>query len=332
MAALISLCFFFIFGKRCINILKNHLGGGVRKWVPETHNKKSGTPSMGGILIFFSVLVAMIFSGNFQNSYVLMLLICYFLFSLIGFADDFLKETKPDRRGLRGKYKIFGQLAIGLGMGIWLYFFNKNDSTTLLAIPFTSGKFLNLGIWYIPFVAFVFVSSSNAVNITDGLDGLAIGLTLLIFITFTIFAYLSGHKVIAQYLKIFFIVNAGETAVFGSALAGACLGFLWFNSHPAQIIMGDTGAISLGGIIGVMAVMLKQELLLPLAGGVFAIETISVIIQIIYYKLTKKRFFKMAPLHHHFELSGWHESKVIIRLWILGAICSLLALSTLKIR
>jgi phospho-N-acetylmuramoyl-pentapeptide-transferase len=292
---------------------------------------KQGTPTMGGILILFSVFMTTIIWGNLSNHYVNILLLTLLLFGFIGFVDDYLMQIKKRNMGFSAKGKFLIQVLFGLIIG-WLIY-KCPDFNSTLTIPFFKDISPDLGIWYIPFACLVIVATSNAVNLTDGLDGLAIGPYIVASVTYMFFAYVAGHLQIAEYLHLRHIASAGEIAVVCGTLAGAGLGFLWFNAHPAQIFMGDSGSIPLGGILGTIAIITKQEILLLIVGGLFVIEALSVIIQVSYFKLTKgKRIFRMAPLHHHFELKGWHESKVIVRFWIISITLALLSLSTLKIR
>ena len=298
---------------------------------PESHLGKQGTPTMGGILILFSVFITTIIWGKLSNHYVNILLLTLVLFGCIGFIDDYLMQIKKRNMGFTARGKFLIQVLFGLIIG-WLIY-KCPDFNSFLTIPFFKNISPDLGIWYIPFACLVIVGTSNAVNLTDGLDGLAIGPYIIAGVTYMFFAYVTGHVHIAEYLHLKYIASAGEIAVICGTLAGAGLGFLWFNAHPAQIFMGDSGSIPLGGILGTIAVMTKQEILLVIVGGLFVIEALSVIIQVSYFKLTKgKRIFRMAPLHHHFELKGWHESKVIVRFWIISITLALLSLSTLKIR
>ncbi len=321
---------------------KKKMGQQIRKDGPKTHLNKSGTPTMGGILIIGVISFSVLFWGRIDNIYILLLLFTIVGFGIIGFIDDYKKLILKNTKGLSIKEKLIWQTILASIISIALYIYNHGNLP--IYIPFIDKPVVNdVTNWTIPLYFFdlplyifwgiiVIVMSSNAVNLTDGLDGLAIGLLIFVGIAFAILSYLSGHTKVAEYLNIAFVKEASELTVFCAALVGASIGFLWFNSHPAQVFMGDTGSLSLGGVIGVLALMLKKEFLLIIIGGVFVIEAISVLIQIFYYKKTKKRYFKMAPIHHHFELSGLHESKVIIRLWIIGAILGLLALSTLKIQ
>ena len=298
---------------------------------PQSHMGKQGTPTMGGILILFSVFMTTIIWGTLSNHYVNILLLTLLLFGFIGFVDDYLMQIKKRNMGFSAKGKFLIQVLFGLIIG-WLIY-KCPDFNSTLTIPFFKDISPDLGIWYIPFACLVIVATSNAVNLTDGLDGLAIGPYIVASVTYMFFAYVAGHLQIAEYLHLRHIASAGEIAVVCGTLAGAGLGFLWFNAHPAQIFMGDSGSIPLGGILGTIAIITKQEILLLIVGGLFVIEALSVIIQVSYFKLTKgKRIFRMAPLHHHFELKGWHESKVIVRFWIISITLALLSLSTLKIR
>jgi phospho-N-acetylmuramoyl-pentapeptide-transferase len=342
-AVMISLLVFVIFGKRFIVWISDKTGKSIRPDTPESHKKKKGTPSMGGILIVAASIASTLLCANLLNPNIVVCLLTLFGFALIGFFDDYLKEVKKDGKGVTSRFKFTAQTILATGIAFYLYYHNPNSyligntfgvsmKASEISIPFLSYSHFDLGWWYIPFAAFVIVASSNAVNMTDGLDGLAIGLTFFVVFSFTVLTYLSGHKGIAEYLKIPFVPHVGEIAVFTGALAGACLGFLWYNSHPAEIFMGDTGALSLGGVLGVIALLLKYEFLLAIIGGVFVAEALSVILQVASFKLRKKRIFKMAPLHHHFELLGWHENKVITRFWIAGAVLALIGIATLKIR
>ena len=298
---------------------------------PQSHLGKQGTPTMGGILILFSIFITTLIWGNLSNHYVNILLLALMLFGFIGFVDDYLMQIKKRNMGFSAKGKFLIQVLFALIIS-WLIY-KCPDFSSRLTIPFFKDLSPDLGIWYIPFACLVIVGTSNAVNLTDGLDGLAIGPYIVASATYMLFAYVSGHARIAEYLHVQHIASAGEISVVCGTLAGAGLGFLWFNSHPAQIFMGDSGSIPLGGILGTIAVITKHEILLLIVGGLFVMEALSVIIQVGYFKLTKgKRVFRMAPLHHHFELKGWAEPKVIVRFWIISITLALLSLSTLKIR
>jgi phospho-N-acetylmuramoyl-pentapeptide-transferase len=307
----------------------------IREEGPKSHNAKIGTPTMGGLLVIGALLISILICGNFFNLYTIIILFATIGFAVIGFIDDYLKISKKTSDGLHGKIKIISQIFIATIITVVLYIIQLefHNDITYLTIPFFKNVKLYLGPFvFIPLGIFIIVAFSNAVNITDGLDGLASGLLIAVVSTVGLLCYLSGHEAFAKYLYLDFIPMSGELLVYCFAFIGGLCGFLWFNSYPAQIFMGDTGSISFGGIVGTLAIMIKQELLLALIGGVFVVEALSVIIQVSYYKLTKKRVFLMAPLHHHFELKGWKESKVISRFWIIGAILAVIALGSLKLR
>ncbi|MCP3941272.1 MAG: phospho-N-acetylmuramoyl-pentapeptide-transferase [Desulfobacteraceae bacterium] len=310
---------------------KMQIGQIIQADGPKSHMGKQGTPTMGGILILFSIFVSTILWGNLSNHYVSILLLTLLLFGFIGFIDDYLMLVKKSNMGFTARGKFIVQVIFGLIIGLLIY--KCPDFNTTLTVPFLKDFSPNLGIYYIPFACLVIVGTSNAVNLTDGLDGLAIGSYIVAGVTYMFFAYVAGHAQFAGYLHVRHIASAGEITVICGILAGAGLGFLWFNAHPAQVFMGDAGSIPLGAILGTIAVVTKQEILLLIVGGIFVIEALSVIIQVAYFKITKgKRVFRMAPLHHHFELKGWHESKVIVRFWIIAITLALISLSTLKIR
>lgn len=331
-AGLTAFLICFLFGPFVIKKLSQmQIGQIIQTDGPQSHMGKQGTPTMGGILILFSIFTTTVIWGNLTNHYVNILLLTLILFGFIGFIDDYLMQVKKRNMGFTAKGKFLIQIVFGLIISYLIYRCPDFDSS--LTIPFLKDVSPDLGIWYIPFACLVIVGTSNAVNLTDGLDGLAIGPYIVSSVTYMFFAYVAGHIQIAEYLHVRHIASAGEIAVICGTLAGAGLGFLWFNAHPAQIFMGDSGSIPLGGILGTIAIITKQEILLLIVGGLFVIEALSVIIQVVYFKLTKgKRVFRMAPLHHHFELKGWHESKVIVRFWIISITLALLSLSTLKIR
>lgn len=303
----------------------------IRDEGPESHKIKVGTPTMGGLLVIISVIFSLLICGNFSNLYILIILFCTISFGIIGFFDDYLKISRKSSDGLHGKFKLISQLLLAVIISTAIYIILGKEAA-YLNVPFLKDVKIPLGILYIPFGTFVIVAFSNAVNLTDGLDGLAGGLLIAVFATFGVLSYIIGHKKIAEYLYLDFIGMSGELLVYCFAVIGGLCGFIWYNSHPAEIFMGDTGSLSFGGIVGTMALMIKQELLLAIVGGVFVAETMSVIIQVVSYKLTGKRVFKMAPLHHHFELKGWDESKVIARFWIVGGIMAVIAMGSLKIR
>lgn len=306
----------------------------IRTDGPQTHLAKEGTPTMGGIIILTAIIIPTVLWADLTNYFILMILLTTFWLGLIGFMDDYLKAVKHQPKGMVARKKLIGQLSLGIVFGLVLTFLPPNssfDGTT--GIPFLKNYILNLGILYIPFVAMVITGFSNGVNLSDGLDGLAIGLSGICFVAFTGLTYVTGRADFSNYLQIEYIPGAGEMAVYCGAALGAAIGFLWFNSHPAEVFMGDTGALALGGALGAIAVLIKKELILVIVGGVFVIEALSVVIQVLSYRYRGgRRIFKMAPLHHHFELLGWPESKVVIRFWIIGALFALLTLSTLKIR
>ena len=287
---------------------------------------------MGGALIVGAVMVSIIFWGKLNNFYLLLVIPATLLLMALGFVDDYIKSILKKKEGVPARLKLFLQIVIAVSVAFAIYFFpsSAKDATTLY-LPFLNKPVIDLGVMWILFAVIVIVGSSNAVNLTDGLDGLAVGTVMLVGTSLGIMTYLTGHAEIAEYLRIPYIPAAAELTVFIAALLGALLGFLWFNSNPATVFMGDTGALALGGIIGVVAVMIKKELFLFIVGGVFVIEALSVIIQVVSFKTRGKRVFKMAPIHHHFELSGWPEQKVVVRMWIIGIILAILGLSSLKI-
>jgi phospho-N-acetylmuramoyl-pentapeptide-transferase len=331
-AAITSLLICFIFGPAIIKFLqRREAGESIRTDGPESHRLKSGTPTMGGLMIILAIVVSSILWMDISTVYTWVALLSVVGFGLLGFVDDWLKTYKKRSDGMEASVKFSGQVILALTVSLFL-FFNPTEHTTLLYIPFIKQPILDMGWLYVPFGVLLLVGTTNAVNLTDGLDGLATGLVILVGLTFTALSYLAGRVDYAEYLQIPFLPGSGELSVFALALVGACVGFLWFNAHPAEIMMGDTGSLSLGGAIGVMSMMIKKEILLIVVGGVFVLEAASVIIQVVSYKLRGKRVFRMAPLHHHFELIGWAESKVVLRLWILGGLFAILSLSTLKIR
>jgi phospho-N-acetylmuramoyl-pentapeptide-transferase len=334
-AALTALLISFILGPWLIERMRRiKLGQYIREEGPKSHQQKAGTPTMGGILINIAILIPTLLWADILNPYIWIVLFVTFAYGVIGFIDDYRKLVKKQNLGLTAKEKFSMQIVVALLAGLAIAYLPmlRNNYSTTLTFPFLKNVVLNLGFLYIPFIVVIIVGASNAVNLTDGLDGLAIGSTLIAAATYTILTYAAGHSRIADYLRIAWVPQTGELAVFCGAMLGASLGFLWFNAHPAEIFMGDVGSLALGGAIGCLAVMIKQELLLVLVGGLFVIEALSVIIQVASFKLTGRRIFKMSPLHHHFELSGWRETKVVVRFWIIAVIFSLLALATLKLR
>ncbi|MDD2389734.1 MAG: phospho-N-acetylmuramoyl-pentapeptide-transferase [Desulfobacterales bacterium] len=307
------------------------IGQYVRDDGPQSHLKKNGTPTMGGVLIIGSICMSTLLWTNLTNRYIWIVLLITAGYGLIGFADDYLKVIRKQSKGLSARSKLVLQTVTALVAGVLLFSFF--DLNTRVTVPFFKGLSPDLGWGYIFFAVLVIVGTSNAVNLTDGLDGLAIGPVIITAVTYMVFAYVAGHVRIADYLQITYVAGSGELAVFCGAMAGAGLGFLWFNTYPAQIFMGDVGSLSLGGAIGTVAVITKQEILLVLVGGLFVIEALSVIFQVGFFKMTNgRRIFRMAPLHHHFELKGWPEPKVCVRFWIISIILALISISTLKLR
>ncbi len=332
MATLTALVISFLLGRPLIDYLREfQIGQTIRLDGPESHLQKSGTPTMGGLLILFATTFSCLLWARFDNPYFWVVILVTLSYGAIGFLDDYLKITRKSHNGLAGKYKLGMQLVVGALVGLYLW--NDPGFKTTLAVPFFKHLNPDLGIWYIPFVALVIAGASNAVNLTDGLDGLAIGPVMIAGTTYLFFAYLAGHLKLAQYLQIPYIAGAGELSVVCGAMLGAGMGFLWYNAYPAEVFMGDVGSLSLGGLLGAVAVVTKHEIVLAIVGGIFVVEAASVIIQVGYFKLSGgKRVFRMAPIHHHFELKGWPEPKVIVRFWIISIILALMALSTLKLR
>ncbi len=333
-AAITALLISFFVGPYVIKKLRqNQIGEEIRPDGPQTHLKKAGTPTMGGLIILSALVVPTLLWAKVTNIYILLILFATLWMGIVGFIDDYLKVVKKYPKGLVARYKLAGQITLGLIVGAVLYFAPQFEGIrTLSTVPFFKDYEIDFGILYIPMVVFVITGFSNAVNLTDGLDGLAIGLVGISSLAWAAIAYISGRIDFSDYLNIIYLPGAGELTVFCAALVGAALGFLWYNASPAQVFMGDTGALALGSALGTMAILLKKELLLAIIGGVFVAEVLSVIIQVTYYKRTKKRVFKMAPIHHHFELLGWPEQKVVVRFWIVGILLILFSLSTFKIR
>jgi phospho-N-acetylmuramoyl-pentapeptide-transferase len=331
-ASLTAFFICFLLGPWMIRKLANmQVGQYIRDDGPKSHFDKAGTPTMGGTLIILSVTVSVLLWSDLTNYFVWIVLFVTLGFGLIGFIDDYLMQVKKQSKGLTVRKKLILQAIVALITGYLVY--ASPNFSTVVTIPFFKNASPDFGWGYILFAAFVIVGASNAVNLTDGLDGLAIGPVIIAASTYMIFAYVSGHVKIAAYLQLNYVPGAGELSIFCGALAGAGLGFLWFNSYPAQIFMGDVGSLSLGAFLGTVAVITKQEILLALVGGLFVIEALSVIFQVGFFKMTSgKRIFRMAPLHHHFELKGWPEPKVIVRFWIIAIALALLAMSTLKLR
>lgn len=306
------------------------LGQKIRTDGPQSHLGKSGTPTMGGLLIIFSVLLTTVLWADITNFYIWLVLLSLVGFGLIGFVDDYIKILRGQSQGLTATQKIVGQL--GVAMGIGLFFYLSPGYSTELSVPFFKSFTPDLGMLYIPFAILVIVGCSNAVNLTDGLDGLAVGPVIISSMAYTVVAWAVGNKLVSGYLLVPHIVGAGELAILTASIVGAGLGFLWFNTYPASVFMGDVGSLPLGAALGTVAVVCKHELLLILVGGVFVMEAVSVIFQVASFKSRGKRIFLMAPLHHHFELKGWEEPKVVVRLWIIAIILGLLSISTLKLR
>lgn len=333
-AAVFAILIVLVFGRRFIDLLRKwSVTQHVRDEVPDSHRPKQGTPSMGGILILLSILLSSVLFCDLGNPNIMVLISATIYFGLLGFWDDHVKIFRKKPRGLSIGTKLLCQAGYGVALGLYLYFFGPAGYADKTNLIFVKNYIISVGVLYPAFIALVVVGSSNGVNLTDGLDGLAIGLIGVAALAYAALAYAAGHAVISDYLNIIFLKDGGEITVFCAAIAGASLGFLWFNAYPAQVFMGDTGALSLGAIIGTAAILIKQEILLVLVGGVFVIEVLSVLLQVVYFRRTGgKRLFRMAPLHHHFELKGLVEPKVVVRFWIVGVIFLLFALSTLKIR
>jgi len=333
-AAITALLISFVVGPYVIRKLKEkQIGEEIRTDGPQTHLKKAGTPTMGGLIILAAVLLPTLLWAQVANLYVILILFATVWMGAVGFLDDYLKVVKKKPKGLVARYKLVGQITLGAIIGAVIYLWPElRGINTLTSVPFFKNYEIDFGIFYIPMVIFVVTATSNAVNLSDGLDGLAAGLVGISVTAWAAIAYVTGRVDFSDYLNILYLPGAGELTVFCAALVGAALGFLWFNAYPAQVFMGDTGALALGSGLGTLAVLLKKELWLPIIGGVFVAENLSVIVQVAYYKRTRKRIFKMAPLHHHFELLGWEEPKVVIRFWIAAILLALLSLSTFKIR
>ena len=330
-----ALIFGFIFGRPLINLLKRRQTNGqpIRDDGPESHiETKQGTPTMGGLLILSALLVSTLLWARPDNQYVWMVLFVTVGFGLIGFADDFAKVSKNTHKGVSGKMRLGIGFAIAAIAGYWAAMVHPDDLTYRLALPVFKDTLLNLGIFFIPFSMIVIVGAANAVNLTDGLDGLAIMPVMIASGTLGVIAYVVGRFDFAQYLEVHYVAGTGELLIFSASLIGGGLGFLWYNAPPAAVFMGDTGSLALGGALGAIAVATKHELVLAIVGGLFVIEALSVIIQVLYFKRTGKRVFLMAPVHHHFEKKGWSEPQIVIRFWIVSLILALIGLATLKIR
>ncbi|MFT6068785.1 MAG: phospho-N-acetylmuramoyl-pentapeptide-transferase [Bacteriovoracaceae bacterium] len=330
-AFLIASAISIIWGKAFIKFMKmKQFGQVIREDGPQSHLKKAGTPTMGGVVILGSIAFALVFCGNFLSAPFLVTLFVMISYFALGFRDDYLKVLKGNSDGVSAKGKLAWQFATAIAASWYLYYQGVID--TQLYMPFVKGPVVDLGMFYIVFASIVIVGSSNAVNLTDGLDGLAIGPIITSSVSLALLAYVSGHREISAYLFIPYIDGVGELSILATAIIGAGVGFLWYNSYPAQIFMGDVGSLSLGGTLGTLAVITKNEILFVLIGGVFVVEAVSVILQVGSFKLRGKRIFKMAPIHHHFELKGWPEPKVIVRFWIISIFLALVAIATLKMR
>lgn len=381
LAIIFSLFIATFFGKRIIRYLhKKQIGESIRDLGLEGQNEKAGTPTMGGIIIILATLIPVFLFARLENIYVILLIVTTIWMGFIGFIDDYIKKFKNDKEGLPGKFKVVGQVGLGIFVGVTMYFhkdvvvqhtvatpseqtqvisqrseyaFYVKDKSMLTTIPFVkknefnyewlidwAGKEAKNYVWliFIPIVIFIITAVSNGANLTDGIDGLAAGSSAIIAMTLAIFAWVSGNVIFSNYLNIMYIPNTGEMTIFIMAFVGALIGFLWYNTYPAQVFMGDTGSLTIGGIIAVIAIAVRKELLIPLLCGIFLIENLSVVLQVSWFKYTKKKFgegkriFKMAPLHHHFQIKGFHESKIVTRFWIVGIFLAILTIVTLKIR
>jgi len=333
-AAITALLVCFVLGPPMIEWLARlRLGQRIRAEGPQAHLAKEGTPTMGGLLIVTAIVLPTLLWGNFHSRPVWIALFATVWLGALGFLDDYLRVVKGLRRGLLGRYKLAGQIALGALIGLLLVLWpEKGLSPTVTHVPFLKFRFIDFGVLFVPFVILVITASSNAVNLTDGLDGLASGLVAIAAVAFAGMCYLTGHLKFSEYLNLSYLRYAGELTVFCAAVLGASLGFLWYNCHPASVFMGDTGSLALGGALGTIAVLIKREFWLVLVGGVFVAETLSVMIQVASFRIWGRRVFKMSPLHHHFELMGWAESRVVLRFYIVGALLALLSLSTFKLQ
>jgi len=329
-ATLTALFIAFLLGPTLIRALSRLRVGQPIREIGPAHQGKAGTPTMGGLLILLSLLVSVLLWSNLDNRFVWMVVGVTVGYGLLGFVDDYRKVRQGHSAGVSGRTKLFWQTAIAFAVAIAIY--HDPDFDAHIAVPFFKNFSPHLGLAYVPVAAFIIVGTSNAVNLTDGLDGLAIGPIMIAAGTFLLLSYVAGHAGIAEYLGIKFVPGSGALAIFCGALIGGGLGFLWFNASPAQLFMGDVGSLALGGALGTIAVLIRQEILLGVVGGIFVIETLSVMIQVISFKLTGRRVFLMAPIHHHFEKVGWQEQKIVVRFWIISAILGLVALSSLKLR
>ncbi len=334
-ATVTALLISFIFGGWVIRKLRAmQIGETIRADGPEHHKAKAGTPTMGGVLVISAIVLPTLLWADLGNRFIQLCLLATLWMGLLGFIDDYLKVVKKRPKGMVGRVKLVGQV----GFSLVLFAILQADSpggplTTQLAVPFLKDVFVDVGWLYLPLIVMVVAGTSNAVNLTDGLDGLAIGLSAFVFLGFAALSYLTGNVIFADYLNISYLAGSGEMTIFCAAVVGAALGFLWFNAHPAQIFMGDTGSLALGGALGTVAILVKRELLLVVLGGMFVLEALSVMLQVASYRWrNKRRIFRMAPLHHHFELSGWSETQVVVRFWVVGILLLLLSMSTLKLQ
>jgi phospho-N-acetylmuramoyl-pentapeptide-transferase len=342
LAAITSLVLCLFIGPKIIKLLhKSHIGEEIRSDGPQSHLSKAGTPTMGGFILLGSVAISILMWARLSNFYILVIFLSTIWMGVVGFIDDYLKVIKKFEKGLVARYKLIGQIILGIIIGCLIYFnpqFVEHGLNDNSSVPFFKNLEFKLGVIYIPFVMLVITYMSNAVNLTDGLDGLATGLIAIAMLAFAAMSYVTGNVNFSDYLNIVYLPGSGELTVYCLAIVGAAMGFLWFNSHPAEVFLGDTGALALGSTLATVAVLVKKEILLILIGGVFIAEAFSVIIQTMVFKYTRRRtgtgrrVFRMAPLHHHFELKGWHESKVVVRFWIIGILLALLSLTTFKVR
>lgn len=340
LAAITGLLLALFLSPRVIRILKQKQIGEAKKIDgPKSHWSKAGTPTMGGIIVVLSVFIPVLLWADIKSLYIILIVFGTLVLSAVGFLDDYLKVIRKFPNGLIARYKLMGQILVGLIIGSVIYFSPQFEGiNSLTTVPFLKDINFDFSYFYIPVVVFIITATSNAVNLTDGLDGLAIGIIAIVMLTLAVVSYVSGNAIYSDYLNIIYLPGSGELTVYVAALIGASLGFLWYNSYPAQVFMGDTGSLALGGAFGILAVLIKKELLIPILGGIFFLETISVIVQRLYFKYTKnkygegKRIFKMAPIHHHFEMLGWPEPKIVTRFYIIAIILAIISLTSFKIR
>jgi phospho-N-acetylmuramoyl-pentapeptide-transferase len=340
LAAITGLFLALFLSPKVIAILKKKQIGETKKIDgPKSHWSKAGTPTMGGIIVILSVVIPVLLWGDIKSTYIILIVFGTLVLSAVGFLDDYLKVVKKYPNGLIARYKLIGQVFVGLTIGSVIYFSPQfSGINSLTTVPFLKDINFDFSVFYIPIVVFIVTATSNAVNLTDGLDGLAIGVITIVMLALAFISYVSGNAIYSDYLNIIYLPGAGELTVYVAALVGASLGFLWFNSYPAQVFMGDTGSLALGGAFGILAILIKKELLIPILGGIFFLETISVIIQRLYFKYTKKKYgegrriFRMAPIHHHFEMLGWPEPKIVMRFYIIAIILAILSLTSFKVR